>query len=377
MEDRVAVDTSTWVRLITCASGLSRTVQASLDKLALVMTDAGFVRAAVAKLRLLTKRSKSTVCDHLGAAQESGWLTCVERGGARGDDSVSSTYQATVPASVWDRREELLSQLPMENPDQAISPFAPGDVVAGQPVVAKSDFRSALIDQSISPQSEKQQPPNHLGNRDSAASNLDQAAHSDPVIAAVIEELAAHTDETVTPAWAARVASQILGRRRIKHPLNYVVRSIQNAAHAGDIRVRFLPARPASAPTPREEYREAPAAAPQEPEVPRRSQPLLGVAPWDRPDNPGFRTATNLEDLPPAKPKPVQPPLMTAVDGDAAAVDKRDLLAPPLVQQGPQTIYKPELRLAGLGHQGAAALRAERERQQARRQAQQQEAIAG
>jgi hypothetical protein len=132
----VAVDPDTWRRLLTVASGLSRTVQASLDKLALLMTETGVVRSAVTKLRLITRRSKSTVSDHLGDAQEAGWLTCVSRGGHRADGATTSIYQASVPRQVWERREELLASLPVENPDEAlVVVFQPGDIIAGHSAV--------------------------------------------------------------------------------------------------------------------------------------------------------------------------------------------------------------------------------------------------
>lgn len=362
--ERVAVDTATWQLLVTAASDLSRTVQASLDKLALLMTPAGYVRSAVTKLRLLTARSKATVCDHLGQAQASGWLTCVERGGHRADGSATTAaYQATVPREVWERREEYLASLPAENPDPALVKFAPGDVVPGQPLSeTRSSFRPPLIDPSPqSPSSENQTSP---------SSPAPDPHDPDWVINGVIEELEAHSGVRVTRPWAVRIVSQVIGRRRVKYPRNYVTRSIQNAAHDGTLTVRFLPAGATTQPATADQAPAQPAAEAPEPTVPAGKADRLGAAPWDLApvgfgDQAEFEVEQLFERVLTPKPKPpVQPPLMSTVPTTDPEPTKAERLAS---QATDQNIYRPELRIAGLGTKGAAALAAERERQEAER----------
>lgn len=126
--ERVAVEPGLWARLIVGAADLPRTVQASLNTLGLLMSPSGSVRNAVAHLTYLAARSRSTISEHLGAAQTGGWLTCLERGGNRVDGATPSVYQATVPVEVWHRRQELLAAF-TQNPDQAGLPVFPSGSV--------------------------------------------------------------------------------------------------------------------------------------------------------------------------------------------------------------------------------------------------------
>ncbi|WP_236568143.1 hypothetical protein [Nocardiopsis sp. FR6] len=95
-----------------------------------------------------------------------------------------------------------------------------------------SEFSAQKINPSI-PQEEK--------STWSSAQSSTAVPGMDPVIAAVIEELAALTGELVSPAWAARCVSQIVRHRRVRHPIAYVVKTLQNAAEDGTLKERFLP----------------------------------------------------------------------------------------------------------------------------------------
>lgn len=253
----VRIDTWSWERLL-CDSGLARAVQATLDKLRLWMAPDGAVRVGIRRIMQATHLSRPSVCQHLAQAREAGWLREVERGGWRPEGVRPSTYVATVPRQVWERREELLGrdlwhQAPPDEPAPVIPlpPYGTADQDAAETPVSQdahvSEAWSAkpnvLIDQSVPhPTSENR---NHQGSDPQTRphSGADQAVHAvhhDPVLAAIITELRDATGRTVTPAWAARVASQLLRHRRVRHPLRYCITSIRNAAEDGTAN-RFLP----------------------------------------------------------------------------------------------------------------------------------------
>ncbi|WP_231391438.1 hypothetical protein [Nocardiopsis sp. CNS-639] len=342
--DRVAVDPNLWTRLITCASGLPRTVQASLDKLALLMSDSGSVRHALSRLMLVTARSRSTVSDHLGSAQADGWLTCVQRGGYRSQGAQPSTYQATVPMQVWERRAELLTMLAEQEPDQSELPtFPQGAVIADQGGVGVSSRFSAA---KINPSLIIEKTVDGSTTRRSAGSAQAQG-ETDPVIAAVIEELAAHTGCVVSPAWAARCVSQIMRHRSVRHPIAYVVKSLQNAAQDGTLHERFMPVESEQRTgTPGTGYK--PSSVP-EVQPSAEAVDLLGEAPWDTVGLEPFagQAASGVsEGLAPL------PRIPASCTGSAAEADKTVFSEEP-----PQEIYRPGGRiLAGLGPTGALEL---------------------
>ncbi|MFV2198199.1 hypothetical protein [Nocardiopsis sp. LOL_012] len=367
--DRVAVDPATWVRLVIAAALLPRTVQASLTALGLLMSPSGSVRNALAHLVGLTDRSRSTISEHLGTAQAQGWLTCLERGGQRADGPRTSVYQATVPAQIWQRREEFLTPFSTEEPDQdALPVFPAGSVIPAQDHRGpSSEFSAQKINPSI-PQGEAPAAP--------PKRQVALAPGTDPVIAAVIEELAALADHVVSPAWAARCVSQIVRHRRVRHPIAYVVKTLQNAARDGTLNERFLPPesagrRPVEDPVPALDDVPAREGSPA-------SRAESGEAPWDRS---AFPTANGWDHDPdtPA-PAPAAGPGRPAARPEA--VD-----SPPGPQEPPQEIYRPGGRvLSGLGESGAKELlrlrrqlaeRQHPQRQQTRNRGERTEPLAG
>ncbi|MEV6818568.1 hypothetical protein AB0M72_07405 [Nocardiopsis dassonvillei] len=336
--ERVAVEPGLWARLIVGAADLPRTVQASLSTLGLLMSPSGSVRNAVAHLTYLAVRSRSTISEHLGAAQAGGWLTCLERGGNRADGATPSVYQATVPVEVWHRRQEFLTVFE-QDPDQADLPvFAPGSIIPVQDHRGPtSEFSAQKINPSI---------PQKDASTWSSKQSSTIAPGTDPVITAVIEELAALTNELVSPAWAARCVSQIMRHRQVRHPIAYVVKTLQNAAEDGSLKKRFLP--PKGERSPGHRSSAAPSSATDD--VVSESAPVLevsGGAPWD---TASFGKASPWDGQENA----------TGVTEDAGTVDKsQEALAeegevPRLPQQ---EIYRPGGRiLAGLGQTGAREL---------------------
>ncbi|WP_197024236.1 hypothetical protein [Nocardiopsis sp. CNT312] len=340
--ERVALDPASWSRLVVSAAGLSRTVQASLTTLGLLMSPSGSVRNALAHLVGLTDRSRSTISEHLGTAQAQGWLTCLERGGQRADGPRPSVYQATVPAQVWQRREEFLAPFACEEPDQdALPVFPAGSVIPAQDHRGpSSEFSAQKINPSI-PQGEAPAAP--------SKQQVALAPGTDPVIAAVIEELAALADHVVSPAWAARCVSQIMRHRRVRHPIAYVVKTLQNAAGDGTLTERFLPPQAAgrrSGQYPAQEPAPVADRAPEQ-ESTAASGTGAGEAPWDRSS---FPTANGWGHEPETPAAPVAEPDRPAAQPDAVG-------SPPEPQEPPQEIYRPGGRvLSGLGETGAKEL---------------------
>jgi hypothetical protein len=337
--ERVAVEPGLWARLIVCAADLPRTVQASLSTVGLLMSPSGAVRNVVAHLVCLTARSRPTISEHLGAAQAGGWLTCLERGGNRAAGATASVYQATVPAEVWHRREEFLSVFAQE-PDQTDLPVFPSGSVI--PAHGHRGPTSGFPAQKINPFiSQEEVTTWSSAQRSTAASDMD------PVIAAVIEELAALASELVSPAWAARCVSQIVRHRRVRHPIAYVVKTLQNAAEDGTLAERFLP--PEIERPPRHSEREVPPEA--EPGVPAASSAAskaLSEAPWDTADFEGTSTWAEWEGA---------PELIAATDQTWQISGFACGSTVPEVSDPPQEIYRPGGRvLAGLGHAGAKEL---------------------
>lgn len=342
--DRVAVDPDAWARLITCASGLPRTVQASLDKLALLMSPSGSVRHALAQLMLITARSRSTVSDHLGTAQATGWLTCVQRGGYRSQGAQPSTYQATVPLQVWERRAEILSVFAEQNQDQAELPAFPlGSVIAVQSASgASSGFSSTKINPSLIIKKSVDSTPSQQ-----AAAGDEESSETDPVIAAVIEELAACTGRMVSPSWAARCVSQIMRHRTVRHPVAYVVKTLQNAAQDGTLTDRFMPSEPdRTAPGTEEDI--SPSQTPDVQLSPRATE-LLGDAPWD---DLGSESLSG-QEAPDAPWKSAS----TQQTGVSPVTTLAEEVKDAHLKDSPQEIYQPGGRvLAGLGRTGALEL---------------------
>lgn len=363
--DRVAVDPDLWTRLITCASGLPRTVQASLDKLALLMSASGSVRHALARLMLITARSRSTVSDHLGSAQASGWLTCIQRGGYRSQGPQPSTYQATVPLDVWERRAEILAVFSEQNQDQAGSPVPPlGSVIADQSTdAASSEFSPTKINPSLIIEKSGDSAPSK-----ETASGSEGSGETDPVIAAVIEELAAHTGRMVSPAWAARCVSQIMRHRTVRHPIAYVVKTLQNAVQDGTLAERFMPSEPEH--TTRDSEKDARSSAVPNVRPSPQVMELLGDAPWDTPrEDPWDGPRADLLDG----------QEVSDVSWEAGPSQQTGASAAPSVaeeievvhsEEPPQEIYRPGGRaLAGLGRTGAIELVKLREQFAQRRRA--------
>lgn len=325
---RVAVDPVLWARLVIGAGGLPRTVQASLTTLSLLMSASGSVRNAVAHLVRVSSRARSTISEHLGMAQATGWLSCVERGGFRVGGGTPSVYQASVPIEVWDRREELLAVVTPEEPDQSALPtFALGTVIAASEHVGPSSgFSSPKINQSIL----------HEGKSTPQVSDSSTVSTAtDPVVAAVIEELGALTGRMVSPAWAARCVSQIMRHRQVRHPIAYLVKTLQNAAQDGTLEERFLPE--PQAPTP-----------PPSPTGTLASSSPGSAEPEIRHQPPAMSDEEHLvpsEALASTEPDPADP----------APVDRPVPSLPEPEQE--QTIYRPKGRtLSGLGVTGAREL---------------------
>jgi hypothetical protein len=332
--ERVTVNPELWSRLMAGAADLPRTVQASLMTLRLLMSSSGSVRHAITHLVSLTARSRSTVSEHLGTAQAGGWLACLERGGNRANGPIASVYQATVPTEVWQRREEILAMFARE-PDQTDLPVFPdGSIIPAQGHRGPTSEFSA---QKINPSILREEAPTWSAGQDSAVDS-----GTDPVIAAVIEELAALSSQVVSPAWAARCVSQIMRHRRVRHPVAYVVKSLQNAAEDGTLEERFLP---------REEVglrtsghgRQMTSASVEDlaPPRPQAAAKAPDGAPWD--------TTATFEQV---SPWPVgeQASAATFTVGTPEADDAEDMPAP-------QEIYRPGGRiLAGLGQSGAQEL---------------------
>lgn len=336
--ERVAVDPESWARLTVSAADLPRTVQASLATLGLLMTSSGSVRNAIAHLVCLTARSRSTISEHLGAAQAAGWLTCLERGGNRANGATASVYQATVPAEVWRRREELLGVFEQEH-DQADLPVFPvGFPIPGQEHHGPmSEFSAVKINPSILQQETTSASPSAQGVE----------PDTDPVIAAVIEELAALTGQLVSPAWAARCVSQIVRHRRVRHPVAYVVKTLQNAAQDATLAERFLPAtahRPPSCSEPAApaEHEKTPLATRASPTAPPQE------APWEASTLPSF-SAWGERDRASAP--------ATKVGRKWDHPEERETGPAEGLQGLASEIYRPKGRtLAGLGPRGAMEL---------------------
>ena len=355
--DRVAVDPDLWRRLFTCASGLPRTVQASLDKLSLFMSSSGSVRHALARLMLITARSRSTVSDHLGSAQGSGWLTCVQRGGYRPQGAQPSTYQATVPLHVWERRTEILAMFTEQDQDQTELPVFPlGAVIADQGTDgASSKFSPTKINPSLIIEGTAGKAPSR-----ESASGSEGPCETDPVIAAVIEELAAHTGEIVSPAWAARCVSQIMRHRTVRHPIAYVVKSLQNAAQDGTLAERFMPNEPERTPRDTGKYAGSPEVPDAQPNP--RARELLGNAPWDTAEP----EAEDDQEAPDMSWEPVS----SKQTGASAAPSLAEPVEIVRSEEPHQEIYRPGGRvLAGLGRTGALELVKLREQFAQRREA--------
>ncbi|WP_306371625.1 hypothetical protein [Nocardiopsis sp. CC223A] len=330
--ERIAVSPEMWSRLMAGTADLSRTAQASLMTLRLLMSSSGSVRNAIAHLVALTARSRSTISEHLGAAQAGGWLACLQRGGNRADGPAASVYQATVPLEVWQRREELLAVFAQE-PDQADLPvFSEGSVIPAQ---AHRGPTSEFSAQKINPSIPQEEMPTWSATQSSAI-----APGTDPVVAAVIEELAALTGQLVSPAWAARCVSQILRHRRVRHPIAYLVKTLQNAAEDGTLVERFMP---------REELRASgsdrqstsPPVVKTHPPKPRPAPAAPSGVHWDAA---GFEQDLSWPDE--------GPPSASALI--ATTPEKDDTTA---IDTPPQEIYRPGGRiLAGLGQTGAEEL---------------------
>ncbi|WP_201296842.1 hypothetical protein [Nocardiopsis sp. FR26] len=337
--ERVAVDPGLWARLLVGAADLSRTMQASLTTLGLLMSPSGSVRNAVAHLVCLTARSRSTISEHLGAAQAGGWLTCLERGGNRAAGATASVYQATVPAEVWHRRKEFLAVFNQE-PDQADLPVFPSGSV-----IPAHDHRgptSEFAAQKINPSIPREEKSAWTSTPSSTA-----VPDMDPVIAAVIEELAALTGEPVSPAWAARCVSQIMRHRRVRHPIAYVVKTLQNAAEDGTLEERFLPSK-TERPLRHDEPEVSPEAVPEVLAESSTASEARGEAPWDTAGFGKASTWAEQEGVPEHADAMHQTLQTSKVDCENKVPDASDL---------PQEIYRPGGRvLAGLGHTGAREL---------------------
>ncbi|MCK9871649.1 hypothetical protein MRI28_18740 [Nocardiopsis dassonvillei] len=319
-------------------------MQTTLMTLGLLMSTSGSVRNAVAQLVSLCARSRTTISQHLGMAQAEGWLTCVERGGYRSEGPAPSVYQASVPVDVYERRGEFLAALAPEESDQGdLATFPPGTVIAGQDHHGPtSRFSSEKINQSILHR-EKQ--------TSSACSSGTPEAGTDPVIAAVIEELAALTGHMVSSSWAARVVSQIVRHRRVRHPIAYIVKSLQNAAEDGTLKARFMP--------PVEE--------------------TLGGVSTESAPAPTAEPARGLE--PEAEPPAPSWPLDEPVERSGLPADEltgsAELTGPAQTAEPVQGVYRPGGRLlSGLGARGALELARVREQFAQRRDAHTQAATA-
>ncbi|WP_234003975.1 hypothetical protein [Nocardiopsis sp. SBT366] len=304
--------------------------------LRLLMSASGSANA-VANLVSLTRRSRSTVSEHLGAAQASGWLACLQRGGYRSGGPMTSVYQATVPIEVWHRREDILAMFAGEPQQADIPVFPEGTAIPAQAHRGPtSEFSVRKINPSIPQQERPTWSAPHVGV---------DTPESDPVIAAVIEELAALAGQLLSPAWAARCVSQIVRHRRVRHPIAYVVKTLQNAAEDGSLVERFMPR--------------------QEPEPSTAEQP----APLPAVNEPAPMDPATLEASS-GGPQATVAFEQSSITGDTDALAR--VGATPRVEDTPaQEIYRPGGRvLAGLGHAGAHELVKLRQQFAERRRAQ-------
>ncbi|OKI23764.1 hypothetical protein A6A08_03105 [Nocardiopsis sp. TSRI0078] len=244
---------------------------------------------------------------------------------------------------VWERRAEFLTMLAEQEPDQSELPTFPlGAVIADQGGVGVSSRFSAA---KINPSLIIEKTVDDSATRRSVSSAQAQG-ETDPVIAAVIEELAAHTGRVVSPAWAARCVSQIMRHRSVRHPIAYVVKSLQNAAQDGTLNERFMPAEPEQ-PTDTSDEGHKPSPAP-EVQPSAEAADLLGDAPWDAVSLDTFQnqTAPGVTGGSAPSQTPAFPMYSMAEVNEAVSPE-----------EPPQEIYRPGGRvLAGLGPTGALEL---------------------
>ncbi|MBB5494882.1 hypothetical protein [Nocardiopsis metallicus] len=251
-----------------------------------------------------------------------------------------------MPLHVWERRTEILAVFTEQNQDQAELPVFPlGTVIAGQSSGGVSSrFSPAKINPSLIIEKSVDSKPSQ-----EPEGGAEVSGGADPVIAAVIEELAAHTGRMVSPAWAARCVSQIMRHRTVRHPVAYVVKSLQNAVQDGTLAERFMPSEPER--TVRDAGKGPNSSHVPDIQLSPKAAELLGDAPWDSPGSESLDSQAD-PDL------PWEPTLtqQTGASAEAPSAEEEEveIMRP---EELSQEIYRPGGRvLAGLGRAGALEL---------------------